>query len=148
MDKNKRSWIGVDFDGTLSTYYGWNDPRNGKPIKIMVDRVKKWLEDGKVVKIMTARVSSTNLNPRDILDQRAYLQDWCEKHIGKRLEITCEKDHLMEELWDDRARRVIFNRGMEYSDSPSGYVRKVYETAEREFKETLGKGALDKEENK
>ena len=32
-------WIGVDFDGTLATYNGWNDGKLGEPIPLMVDRV-------------------------------------------------------------------------------------------------------------
>ena len=50
-------WIGVDLDGTLAEYHGWHDDgRIGKPILPMVARVKKWLAEGKEVRIVTERV--------------------------------------------------------------------------------------------
>ena len=52
-----RGWIGVDLDGTLAEYHGWNGSI-GKPIAPMVDRVKRWLAEGVEVRIMTARVSN------------------------------------------------------------------------------------------
>lgn len=117
MDENKnKMWIGVDFDGTLATYYGWTDSRNGVPILPMVDRVKRWLATGREVRILTARVASTNRCIEDIKSQRIFIQDWCEKHLGQRLQVTSEKDHLCEEIWDDRARQVMFNRGYEMQD--------------------------------
>jgi hypothetical protein len=39
------------------------------------------------------------------------IQDWCEKHIGRRLEVTCQKDFAMIELWDDRCVQVVCNTG-------------------------------------
>jgi hypothetical protein len=52
-----RGWIGVDFDGTLADYsQGWQgDLVFGGPIRLMVDRVKRWLEEGYEVRVMTAR---------------------------------------------------------------------------------------------
>ena len=51
-----KDWIGVDLDGTLAEYHGWNDGKIGEPIQLMVERVKRWLAEGKSVRIMTARV--------------------------------------------------------------------------------------------
>lgn len=137
----ENTWIGVDFDGTLSTYYGWTDPRNGQPIKPMVNRVKGWLKDGKIVKIFTARVSSTNKNKSNIATQRTFIQDWCEKHLGQRLEVTCEKDHLMLEIWDDRAHQVLFNRGHDVADlDPNEHtVQALLAAAEKEMKSSFDK---------
>ena len=45
------------------------------------------------------------------IEQLVRIQDWTEKHIGHRLPVTCEKDYGMIELWDDRAVRVIHNKG-------------------------------------
>ena len=50
-------WIGVDLDGTLAEYDGWVGPQHiGKPVPLMVDRVKRMLDYGEDVRIFTARV--------------------------------------------------------------------------------------------
>lgn len=51
-------WIGFDLDGTLAKYYGWKGIDNiGAPIKPMIDLMKRMRDEGKVVKIMTARIA-------------------------------------------------------------------------------------------
>ena len=101
-------WIGVDLDGTLAEYHGWKDDGSvGEPIPLMVDRVIKWLDEGKNVKIMTARVSGV-----DYTGQTKIIQDWCRKHLGTILPVTCSKDYAMIELWDDRAVGVVTNTGL------------------------------------
>jgi len=102
-------WIGVDLDGTLAEYHGW-DPKNigiGKPIPAMQARVKQWLAEGKKVKIMTARINHT-VGSAFVRDE---IEQWCLEHLGERLEVTCTKDYAMIELWDDRAVRVKANEG-------------------------------------
>lgn len=100
-------WIGVDLDGTLAHYGGWIGPDHiGDPIPAMVARIKTWLGEGKEVRIFTAR--AWRASPADI----EAIQDWTEKHIGHRLQVTCEKDYGMIELWDDRAVRVVPNTGL------------------------------------
>lgn len=118
------SWIGVDLDGTLAFYDGWNGENSiGDPIPRMVDRVKKWISEGKEVRIFTARVSmkggysleSHRFADKEFIEnQTKIIQDWCELHIGKRLDVTCEKDFSMIELWDDRAVQVVVNSGERY----------------------------------
>ena len=98
-------WIGVDLDGTLAHYEGWDKGRIGKPIPKMVARVKDWLAKGHKVKIMTARVAYRNEAQEELI------KEWCEEHIGERLPVTCMKDFSMIELWDDRAIRVQKNTG-------------------------------------
>jgi hypothetical protein len=101
-------WIGVDLDGTLVEYNGWVGPTHiGAPVPRMVERVKNWINQGWVVKIFTARVSGSD---RDVVT--TLIQDWCEEHIGTRLEVTCSKDYGMIELWDDRCVQVIPNTGI------------------------------------
>lgn len=101
-------WIGVDLDGTLAQYDGWvAEDHIGDPIDKMVQRVKGWLADGKTVKIFTARVAD---DPDGTIKKT--IQDWTEEHIGQRLDVTNEKDHQMESLWDDRAHRVEKNTGV------------------------------------
>lgn len=53
-----KEWIGFDLDGTLAKYDGWKGIDNiGEPVKPMVDLIKKLHDEGKVVKILTARVA-------------------------------------------------------------------------------------------
>ena len=104
-------WIGVDLDGTLAEYHGWNGGVIGKPVPAMVERVKKWIADGVTVKIMTARIGVT-FDETYKNDMVKIIQDWTEKHVEARLEVTATKDFAMIELWDDRAIQVIQNTGI------------------------------------
>lgn len=116
-------WIGVDLDGTIAYYDGWQGMDHiGPPIPLMVSRVKQWLNEGKEVKILTARVSeaSAKANNMAVVDIVWIIQNWCEKHIGKRLDVTCEKDIFMHELWDDRAIQVEPNTGMSIAETFMG----------------------------
>ena len=103
-------WYGVDLDGTIAEYNGWVGVDHiGDPIPKMVDRVKKWLSEGKDVRIMTARIPP---QPEGrTATTRKTIELWCEKHIGQVLPITHSKDYGMIELWDDRAIQVIANTG-------------------------------------
>lgn len=105
-----RGWIGVDLDGTLAQYDGWlGEEHIGEPIPLMLERVKKWLAEGKSVKIFTARVSRPEGPGFERVQTAVY--EWCEKHLGQSLEITCKKDYSMVELWDDRCVQVEPNTG-------------------------------------
>ena len=100
-------WIGVDLDGTLAEYLGWGDGKIGKPIPLMVERVKKWLANDQTVKIFTARAapqqSATSIN-RMINE----IRDWLDVNgLPRDLEITATKDFKMIELWDDRCVQVF-----------------------------------------
>ena len=99
-------WIGVDLDGTLAEYDKYDGANIGKPIPLMLIRVKKWIAEGQKVKIFTARVA----HDEDGEHQKA-IGRWCKKHIGRKLEVTCVKDFGMTELWDDRAVQVQKNTG-------------------------------------
>jgi hypothetical protein len=103
-------WIGVDLDGTLAEYTGWKGPGQiGKPVPAMVERVKRWLADGRDVRIMTARVSGVVVST--VNSEREAIRAWCQQHLGRELPVTNVKDHAMEELWDDRAVEVRRNTG-------------------------------------
>lgn len=108
-------WIAVDLDGTLAFYDEWRGVEHiGAPIGPMVERVKKWLAEGKEVRIFTARVYSTFLagaDPAESLKVVTPIQAWCHEHLGRVLPITCVKDYGMIELWDDRAVQVVCNLG-------------------------------------
>jgi hypothetical protein len=107
-------WIGVDLDETLAVYDKPNGLKViGKPIPKMVNRVKRWITEGETVKIFTARVSeyTCNIVGEKREDVIKAIQEWTLKHIGKKLEVTNEKDHGMIELWDDRCIQVEPNTG-------------------------------------
>ena len=100
----KKGWIGVDLDGTLAYYDGWYGPAHiGAPIPEMLERVKKWLDEGQEVRIFTARASVPEYVP--------FVSSWLEKHGLPDLQVTNVKDFAMISLWDDRCVQVITNRG-------------------------------------
>jgi hypothetical protein len=99
-------WIGVDLDGTLAEYHGRGDGGIGKPIPAMLKRVKRWLKEGREVRIVTARVAFDRNGA-----ERWQVKAWCKEHIGQELEVTNKKDYGMIELWDDRAVQVRRNTG-------------------------------------
>ena len=96
-------WIGVDLDGTLAQYTGWKGPGHvGPPVKVMQRRVVRWLEEGRDVRIFTARKE----------ESYPAIRRWCVRWLGRQLPITATKDYGMVELWDDRAVQVIPNTGL------------------------------------
>ena len=109
-------WIGVDMDGTLCMWTHWTAPDFiGEPVPEMVDRVQRWLLQGKNVRILTARASTynyLNYGPEVFEEIIMAIEDWCVTHIGVVLPITAEKDHFMDELWDDRVVQVRLNKGV------------------------------------
>jgi hypothetical protein len=124
-----QGWIGCDLDGTLAHYDGWVSPTHiGTPIAAMVERVKAFLAAGGEVRIFTARcypfalvrhrgdagdLVSSSTRERLIEAEAAIdaVQDWCERHIGRVLPVTCVKDYAMAVLYDDRAHAVEANTG-------------------------------------
>ena len=101
---NGSPWIGVDLDGTLARDLG--NARGddiGSPIEPMLDRVQKWIAEGRTVKIFTARASS----PRQV----AAIKEWLVSCGLPELEVTNIKDQRMIELWDDRCVQVTTNLG-------------------------------------
>lgn len=120
---NNDGWIGVDFDGTLAFYESKQWPALGEPIPLMLARVRKWVEEGRDVRIVTARVDGGDAAradghpaPADRDEQTSLIQKWLIKHVGRALPVTCSKDYNMIELWDDRAVQVIPNTGRTIAD--------------------------------
>lgn len=110
MTNALKPWIGVDLDGTLAEYHGWQGIDHiGDPIKPMQDRVKGWLAEGIKVKIFTARASEPDAEALKAVI--SYIEEWCEEHLGQKLEVTCKKDFAMTDLYDDRCHRVEVNTG-------------------------------------
>lgn len=113
-------WIGVDLDGTLAHYEGWNGGKIGTPVPAMLNRVKLWLDEGVCVKIVTARVGVPETKwvgyedsefAKGVAEQRVLIEAWCHSHIGQALSITSSKDFAMIELWDDRCVQIEANTG-------------------------------------
>lgn len=98
-------WIGVDLDGTLAQYDGWRGfDKIGKPVPVMLARVKHWLKNGYTVKIFTARAAFPEQGIPPV-------KQWLEENGLPELEVTNKKDFSMIELWDDRAVQVVENSG-------------------------------------
>ena len=53
---------------------------------------------------------------RDATAVEECIRQWCAKHVGRALPITCCKDYGMIELWDDRCIQVIPNTGRTIAD--------------------------------
>ena len=101
---NGSPWIGVDLDGTLARDLGSARGDDiGSPIEPMLARVRKWIAEGRTVKIFTARASS----PRQV----AAIKEWLASCGLPELEVTNVKDLHMIELWDDRCVQVTTNLG-------------------------------------
>lgn len=108
------AWIGVDLDGTLAEYHGWVGPDHiGAPIPAMLERVDKWLNEGKQVRIVTARMDPAR---NDCEATRRLIERWLLNHLGRMLPITHAKDSFMFSLWDDRAVQVEANTGVTLED--------------------------------
>lgn len=102
-------WIGVDLDGTLARYDGWKGIGHiGDPIPVMAARVRRWHEEGRAVKIFTARVSGGGWDREEVV---AHIQAWLERHGLPAMPVTNVKDFGMVELWDDRCVQVEVNTG-------------------------------------
>lgn len=128
-------WYGFDLDGTLAKYDGWKGIDNiGAPVAPMVKLIRQMHDEGKVVKIMTARVApkakpETKPNPyrtgnwciqepdvqtwalKDEWTPLEFIQEWCYRVLGFVPEVVYQKDHLMLELYDDRVKQVVPNEG-------------------------------------
>lgn len=93
-------WVGVDLDGTLAEWDHFRgEDHVGKPIEPMVKRVRKWIAEGKDVRLFTAR------------KPHPAIRRWMKDHLGKILPITNVKDRFMQACYDDRAVQVKRNEG-------------------------------------
>jgi len=91
-------WVGFDFDGTLAREHSF------EPVLPMVNRLRKYLDKGVEVRILTARgndAAGINL-----------VKTWLREHNLPDLKVTSNKDYQMIVLYDDRARQVIQNTGV------------------------------------
>lgn len=139
-------WIGVDLDATLAYYTRWVGVETiGPPVPKMVERVRRWLNAGREVRVMTARIYPYShviqtsegsqyylLNHPDATQEDRCatarlaancIQQWLKEHVGVVLPLTCVKDFAMIELWDDRAVQVLPNTGMSVLEDATQTLR-------------------------
>lgn len=137
MSTNK-GWIGVDLDGTLAHYDGWRGLDHiGEPVPAMVERVKAWLEEGRDVRIFTARIAprgedslvksgvtleSIKARAGEYIEATVPIMAWCVKVFGRPLKLVYKKDMFMAELWDDRCVCVERNTGRILGQNPEADV--------------------------
>ena len=82
-----KGWYGFDLDGTLAKYDKWEGIDHiGEPIELMVALIKKMHDEGKVVKILTARVApranaETRPNPHCSGEISSPLPDYANKVV-------------------------------------------------------------------
>ena len=97
-------WVGFDLDGTLAHYDRWRGPNHiGAPIPEMIDLIKAYIEANVEVHIFTARACDPIQVP--------VVERFCERHIGRVLQVTNVKDFGMRLLYDDRAIQIVPNTG-------------------------------------
>lgn len=111
-------WIGVDLDGTFAYYDRWRGNTHiGKPIPAMLARIKRYLKLGHEVRIVTARASG-----KGAASSIDAIETYCEKHLGQKLKVTCQKDFGMIVLFDDRAIQVVPNTGQTLADAHAAEI--------------------------
>ena len=122
---NGKSWIGVDLDGTLAEYNGFQGhDLIGEPVPAMKERVMRWHDAGIKVKIFTARVGGDDDDGiAGVARARFYIAKWLDENGFPPFEITCKKDYCMVELYDDRCVQVEFNTGKLLGTSTRRYKR-------------------------
>ena len=156
-------WYGFDLDGTLAVYDQWRGIDHiGEPIKPMVDLIKRLHDEGKKVKIVTARVapqpigshcgecgcahteeSSKYVNGVEQRYASDFIKNWCQEHLGFIPEITHEKDRQMLELYDDRVKQVIPNKGVLVEDRAQKYgelLGEIWADAREEYQKVRSGG--------
>lgn len=142
-----KGWYGFDLDGTLAKYDGWKGIDHiGEPVKPMVELMKRMHDEGKIVKIMTARIAPHKLEDGTVGESyitipdgeggaarnyaHQFINDWCHFNLGFIPEIVYQKDHLMLELYDDRVKQVVPNEGWLIEDIAASkrVVRRIERT--------------------
>lgn len=111
-------WYGFDLDGTIAdnTLHNFGMGEIGKPIKPMTNLMKRLHRQGHRVKIVTARLNDVGEDRTSQLRLKRHIWLWCDKNLGFRPEITDRKDGSMECLYDDRARQVLRNKGIDIGE--------------------------------
>lgn len=101
----ERKVIAVDLDGTLAKYDDWQGIAHiGDAVPGMLRRVKMWIRQGHKVVIFTSRAEKQEAVP--------YVKHWLSQNGLDGLEVTNKKSSQFSEIYDDRARQVVSNKGV------------------------------------
>ena len=100
-------WYGFDLDGTLAKHRK-GQMKIGDPIEEAIKRMRRRLNAGKEVRIVTARGAIEGLERHA---QLVAVYDWLRENVGTVVEVTASKDPQMIELEDDRVVEIEKNTG-------------------------------------
>ena len=87
--------IGVDVDGTLATFDASDPDVVGPPIPAMVQRVKRWLQEAREFRIVTAHASRQSFDKLFHRAEKTKIEQWCVTHLGQVLPIQAHKYQSM-----------------------------------------------------
>jgi hypothetical protein len=112
--------IALDFDSTLAEHESGGDLTIGKPIKPMIEQVKRWVAKGYEITIFTARVSkwfkNGEVRPEDFKERQRQLISQFLAENGLQcmfpVLITADKSPRFTHFVDDKAVKVIPNKGI------------------------------------
>lgn len=97
-------WVAFDLDGTLAMTMDPFDPgKVGKPIPKMMKVLRRHLDAGDKVKILTARAAGGS----DV----SAVKSWLKENDLPDLDVTCEKDPGCTKIYDDLAVSVKTDEG-------------------------------------
>ena len=99
--------IAIDLDGTLATYEKGLYPEIGELIEETANLVREGIENGHTFVIFTARLNGSVSRTA----MKARIQTWLQRHGLPRLEVTDVKKSGFDQIWDDRAIRLVHNTG-------------------------------------
>lgn len=132
--------IYIDFDGVLAEHTTWKGfDHIGHPIPAMLEKVKTWLAVGDEVVIFTARVSNFNVHGVQKFDVEAItktIQDWTERHLGRRLKVTATKGPW-DYCCDDSIEQVVRNTGLTLQEHVRSKIADLRLDYSREVVESL-----------
>jgi len=136
-------WVGVDLDGVLVEWDPKYLPGLGPPIPSGIALVYRLLNEGREIRIFTARVQANQDEPAwraeaqrligtsDALlwvrDQRDRIDVFCREHFGAPLRITAAKDWKMITCYDDRCVQMVPNTGRSLEEIHQAQLRKIAE---------------------
>jgi hypothetical protein len=110
---SNKTWWGFDVDKTTFVDHGGKGGAIGEPIKGMIRRIKHFLRTGRKVCIVTARVHPSEPDREEqVLTVSRALDAVLGPEMASKIDIRCDKDRHMIDLYDDRAKQVIPNKGI------------------------------------
>jgi hypothetical protein len=137
---SNKAWWGFDIDKTTFVDEGGGTRGGmiGAPIMPMIRRIKHFLRTGRKVNIVTARVHwSEPDHVAQMNTVRQALNAVFGKNLANRIDIRSDKDRHMIDLYDDRAKQVIPNKGILVQNELRRTVEALYKIAEYDSQEGL-----------